>query len=50
MQYVTSDGQGGFTTSYNDASGNPIGPRAESNWLYDVPWGLYNLLKYINNK
>ncbi|XP_010257514.1 PREDICTED: beta-glucosidase 44-like isoform X2 [Nelumbo nucifera] len=28
-------------------SGVPIGPRANSAWLYDVPWSLYKVLTYI---
>ncbi|KAK1281279.1 Beta-glucosidase 44 [Acorus gramineus] len=28
-------------------NGVPIGPRAHSDWLYMVPWGLYKALTYI---
>ncbi|GAB2229797.1 hypothetical protein Droror1_Dr00014053 [Drosera rotundifolia] len=27
--------------------GVPIGPRAHSYWLYEVPWGLYKAISYI---
>ncbi|KAI3835321.1 hypothetical protein MKW98_020437 [Papaver atlanticum] len=27
--------------------GVPIGPRAHSNWLYEVPWGMYKVLTYV---
>ncbi|RZC82420.1 hypothetical protein C5167_045204 [Papaver somniferum] len=30
-----------------DRNGVPIGPRAHSSWLYEVPWGLYNALTYV---
>ncbi|XP_010257808.1 PREDICTED: beta-glucosidase 44-like isoform X4 [Nelumbo nucifera] len=32
---------------YVAKSGVPIGPRANSAWLYDVPWSLYKVLTYI---
>ncbi|KAL3825283.1 hypothetical protein ACJIZ3_021312 [Penstemon smallii] len=32
-----------------ERDGVPIGPVAGSSWLYIVPWGIYELLKYINN-
>ncbi|KAF4385259.1 hypothetical protein G4B88_026542 [Cannabis sativa] len=30
-----------------EKNGVPIGPRANSYWLYQVPWGLYKCLTYI---
>ncbi|XP_058078316.1 beta-glucosidase 44-like [Magnolia sinica] len=30
-----------------DRNGVPIGPRAHSNWLYIVPWGMYNAITYV---
>ncbi|XP_043694664.1 beta-glucosidase 44-like [Telopea speciosissima] len=27
--------------------GVPIGPKANSYWLYDVPWGMYKVLTYV---
>lgn len=30
-----------------DRDGVPIGPRANSNWLYIVPWGMYKAMTYI---
>jgi beta-glucosidase/6-phospho-beta-glucosidase/beta-galactosidase len=30
--------------------GVPIGPRAASEWLYIVPWGLEKLLVWISNR
>lgn len=34
----------GFAYARN---GVPIGPRANSNWLYIVPWGLYKAVTYV---
>ncbi|KAJ3325973.1 hypothetical protein HDV06_002358 [Boothiomyces sp. JEL0866] len=31
-------------------NGQPIGDHAESPWLYDVPWGFGELLKYAQSK
>ncbi|KAK4480870.1 hypothetical protein RD792_011722 [Penstemon davidsonii] len=33
-----------------DKDGNPIGDAAGSSWLYSVPWGLYEHLKYLKTK
>ncbi|KAI3956986.1 hypothetical protein MKX01_001020 [Papaver californicum] len=30
-----------------ERNGVPIGPRAFSNWLYEVPWGMYKALTYV---
>ncbi|KAK3440568.1 hypothetical protein EUGRSUZ_B00859 [Eucalyptus grandis] len=30
--------------------GVPIGPRAHSYWLYNVPWGLYKAVMYIKER
>ncbi|XP_016513131.1 beta-glucosidase 44-like [Nicotiana tabacum] len=30
-----------------DRKGAPIGPRAHSDWLYIVPWGLYKAVNYV---
>ncbi|KAG6477335.1 hypothetical protein ZIOFF_066588 [Zingiber officinale] len=30
-----------------DRNGVPIGPRAHSDWLYIVPWGLYKAVTYV---
>ncbi|KAK1302794.1 Beta-glucosidase 44 [Acorus calamus] len=38
------DRNAGFTTKRN---GVPIGPRAHSNWLYIVPWGIYKVVTYV---
>lgn len=27
-----------------------IGPKANSYWLYDVPWGMYKALMYIKER
>ncbi|KAM6568152.1 hypothetical protein CsatB_016137 [Cannabis sativa] len=32
-----------------EKNGVPIGPRANSYWLYQVPWGLYKCLTYIKH-
>ncbi|XP_054822247.1 beta-glucosidase 44-like isoform X2 [Prosopis cineraria] len=37
----------GFAYAKN---GKPIGPRAYSNWLYEVPWGMYKALIYIKER
>ncbi|KAG5134273.1 hypothetical protein JHK82_025461 [Glycine max] len=31
-------------------NGVPIGPRANSYWLYNVPWGMYKSLMYIKER
>lgn len=38
------------TSSKYDRNGELIGPQGESEWLNDVPWGLYNVLIWINNR
>ncbi|KAJ3124433.1 hypothetical protein HK100_011243 [Physocladia obscura] len=35
-------------TAYSN--GTPIGPRAESVWLFVVPWGLRKLLNWLDNR
>ncbi|GAB4851995.1 hypothetical protein Ancab_016186 [Ancistrocladus abbreviatus] len=30
-----------------EKNGVPIGPKANSGWLYDVPWGIYKAMTYI---
>ncbi|KAK9794356.1 hypothetical protein WJX73_002180 [Symbiochloris irregularis] len=30
--------------------GAPIGPQADSEWLYVVPWGMRRLLNYVNKR
>nr|POE94167.1 beta-glucosidase 1 [Quercus suber] len=34
----------------DEKNGVPIGPRANSNWLYIVPWGLYKAITYIKER
>ncbi|XP_057978344.1 beta-glucosidase 44-like [Malania oleifera] len=41
------DWDAGF--AYN-RHGVPIGPKANSYWLYDVPWGLYKAVTYIKER
>ncbi|GJT36901.1 beta-glucosidase 44-like protein [Tanacetum coccineum] len=36
--------------SANKRKGVPIGPRAYSYWLYNVPWGLYKAVMYIKER
>ncbi|XP_019096764.1 PREDICTED: beta-glucosidase 43 isoform X2 [Camelina sativa] len=37
-----------WNVAFNFAkNGTPIGPRAHSEWLYNVPWGMYKALMYI---
>ncbi|KAL8111028.1 beta-glucosidase 44-like [Apium graveolens] len=31
-------------------NGVPIGPKAHSDWLYDVPWGLYKAIMYVKER
>lgn len=31
-------------------NGKPIGQRANSNWLYIVPWGMYGCVNYLKEK
>ncbi|GAB4833789.1 Beta-glucosidase 44 [Ancistrocladus abbreviatus] len=33
-----------------EKNGVPIGPRAYSEWLYDVPWGIYKAITYIKER
>ncbi|CAD6232408.1 unnamed protein product [Miscanthus lutarioriparius] len=33
-----------------ERNGVPIGPRANSDWLYIVPWGLYKAVTYVKEK
>ncbi|KAF8378640.1 hypothetical protein HHK36_029989 [Tetracentron sinense] len=33
-----------------DRKGVPIGPKAYSYWLYDVPWGMYKALTYVKER
>ncbi|KAI5660192.1 hypothetical protein M9H77_28985 [Catharanthus roseus] len=33
-----------------DKNGVPIGPRAHSDWLYNVPWGLYKAIMYVKER
>ncbi|CAL5047337.1 unnamed protein product [Urochloa decumbens] len=33
-----------------ERGGVPIGPRANSDWLYIVPWGLYKAVIYVKEK
>lgn len=33
-----------------ERDGVPIGPRANSDWLYIVPWGLYKAVTYVKEK
>ncbi|MCL7044904.1 hypothetical protein MKW94_009067 [Papaver nudicaule] len=41
---INWNGHTGFAYERN---GVPIGPRAYSNWLYEVPWGMYKALTYV---
>ncbi|KAK1388192.1 Beta-glucosidase 44 [Heracleum sosnowskyi] len=33
-----------------EKNGAPIGPRAHSDWLYEVPWGMYKALMYVKER
>ena len=39
-----------FTFSTDERKGVPIGPRAFSYWLYNVPWGLHKAVMYIKER
>ncbi|KAE9600235.1 hypothetical protein Lal_00045859 [Lupinus albus] len=41
------DWNAGFAYAKN---GKPVGPRAYSYWLYNVPWGMYKSLTYIKER
>ncbi|CAO2840184.1 unnamed protein product [Amaranthus hypochondriacus] len=41
------DWDAGFNFTKN---GVPIGPKANSYWLYEVPWGLYKAINYIKER
>ncbi|KAL8111031.1 beta-glucosidase 44-like [Apium graveolens] len=42
-----NDWQVGFVYEKN---GVPIGPKAYSYWLYNVPWGLYKAIMYVKER
>ncbi|KAI8904872.1 glycoside hydrolase superfamily [Gorgonomyces haynaldii] len=45
------DNVDGYTsTQFTDKNGNQIGARAQSTWLYNVPWGFNKLLLYIKDR
>ncbi|ESR45075.1 hypothetical protein CICLE_v10004010mg [Citrus x clementina] len=33
-----------------DRKGVPVGPRANSGWLYIVPWGIYKAITYVKER
>ncbi|KAL8151684.1 hypothetical protein V2J09_021492 [Rumex salicifolius] len=33
-----------------EKNGKPIGPRANSYWLYEVPWGIYKTITYVKER
>ncbi|XP_023552080.1 beta-glucosidase 44-like isoform X2 [Cucurbita pepo subsp. pepo] len=42
----------GYQSDWNvgyayEKNGKPIGPRAHTGWLYEVPWGMYKALMYV---
>ncbi|XP_028805434.1 beta-glucosidase 44-like [Neltuma alba] len=41
------DWHAGFAYAKN---GVPVGPRANSYWLYNVPWGMYKALMYVKER
>ncbi|KAI9101567.1 hypothetical protein K1719_023811 [Acacia pycnantha] len=41
------DWHAGFAYAKN---GVPVGPRAHSYWLYNVPWGMYKALMYVKER
>ena len=34
----------------NQYNNTPIGIEADSDWLWDVPWGIYKMIKWIDNR
>lgn len=45
------DNPGGWEVKLVDATtGQKVGEQAESYWLYNVPWALTSMLKYINDR
>jgi len=44
-----NDDQGTTVTPYGP-DGQPIGPPADSSWLFVVPEGIYNILKWISDR
>jgi beta-glucosidase/6-phospho-beta-glucosidase/beta-galactosidase len=47
--FAASDGTPyGYTLSAQDKQGQPIGPRAQSSWLYVTPWAFQKLLAYLD--
>lgn len=47
---IKQEGSIGWTAIYASKNGTAIGNRAESDWLYNVPWGFTKLLKYIKER
>ena len=44
-QRTSGDGNG-----YNQYNGSIIGPKAESDWLFDVPSGIYKMIKWVDER
>eukprot|EP00486_Rosalina_sp_Unknown_P001744 CAMPEP_0201569066 /NCGR_PEP_ID=MMETSP0190_2-20130828/10541_1 /ASSEMBLY_ACC=CAM_ASM_000263 /TAXON_ID=37353 /ORGANISM="Rosalina sp." /LENGTH=503 /DNA_ID=CAMNT_0047990979 /DNA_START=33 /DNA_END=1547 /DNA_ORIENTATION=+ len=36
--------------AYNQYNGTVIGAPCDSPWLFVVPWGIYNMVKYVDNR
>ena len=44
------EGWSAGTTLLTERKGKTIGPLADSDWLYVVPWGLKKLLAYVHDR
>eukprot|EP00878_Enallax_costatus_P001527 GHUV01001678.1.p1 GENE.GHUV01001678.1~~GHUV01001678.1.p1 ORF type:complete len:401 (+),score=78.89 GHUV01001678.1:691-1893(+) len=40
----------GWWVRTNDRDGKPVGEQAESYWLYNVPWSIGRMLRYMKNR
>ena len=45
-----STDQRNYDSACNQYNNTPIGIKADSDWLWYVPWGIYNIIKWIDNR
>ncbi len=46
----TAYGRGDFVETAYGPDGSAIGNRAESDWLWIVPWGFRSMLNWVNSR
>lgn len=47
---ATNQGRGDYAETGFGSDGQPIGARAESVWLWVVPWGMRSILNWVNDR